>query len=104
MKGATLGHDHAFFDVESVNDVIEVWINDKHPVFEHLIEVLDDETSGQVVQDLVDRLEKASFTLRMIMIAWARYEDKTPPDLKMTLEDLRMDWGREARDFLRTIE
>ena len=104
MKGATLGHDHAFFDVESVNDVIEVWINDKHPVYAHLIEVLDDETTDQSLQELVDRLEKASFTLRMIMIAWARYEDKTPPDLKMTLEDLRMDWGREARDFLRTIE
>lgn len=104
MKGATLGHDHAFFDVESVNDVIEVWVNDKHPVYAHLIEVLDDETSGQSLQELVDRLEKASFTLRMIMIAWARYEDKTPPDLKMTLEDLRMDWGREARDFLRTME
>ncbi|MDE0497522.1 MAG: ATP-binding protein [Acidimicrobiaceae bacterium] len=104
MKGATLGHDHAFFDVESVNDVIEVWINNKHPVYSHLIEVLDDETTDQSLQEVVDRLEKASFTLRMIMIAWARYEDKTPTDLKMTLEDLRMDWGREARDFLRTIE
>ena len=40
MKAVTLGHRDAFFDVESVNDVIEVWLNDQHPVHEHLIEVL----------------------------------------------------------------
>ena len=40
LKSVTLGHRDAFFDVESVNDVIEVWLNDKHPVHEHLIEVV----------------------------------------------------------------
>ena len=40
MKEVTLGHRNAFFDVNSVNDVIEVWLNEQHPAFEHLIEVL----------------------------------------------------------------
>ena len=104
MKGASLNHDHAFFDVEQANDVIQVWINTRHPVYDHLIDVLDHETTDQTLTELADRLEKASFTLRMILIAWARYEDKTPSGVKMTLKDLRMDWGREAREFLGPIE
>ena len=45
LKSVTLGHRDAFFDVESVNDVIEVWLNDQHPVHEHLIDVLAAETT-----------------------------------------------------------
>ena len=104
MKSVTRGHNHAFFGVESVNDVIEVWLNNKHPVHEHLIEVVDSETGDQTPEELAARLEKASFTLRMLLFAWARYEDKAPVGTKDELQDVRMDWGREARNFLRPIE
>ena len=104
MRGVTLGHRDAFFDVESVSDIIEVWLNDKHPVYQHLISVLDDESESERLEELNARLTKASFTLRMLLIAWARYEDKVPLLMKQQLEDMRMDWGREARKFLRPIE
>lgn len=104
MKGVTLGHKDAFFDVESVNDVVEVWLNEKHPVYEHFIEVITNETEDQTLQELTERLEKASFTLRMLLFAWARHEDKAPIGMKEKLQDIRMDWGREARNFLRPIE
>ena len=104
IKAVTLGHRDAFFDVESVNDVIEVWLNDKHPVYEHLIEVLGDDFKDQTSEELVKRLQKAAFTLRMLLIAWARYEDKAPAGIKDSFEDFRMDWGREARKFLSVIE
>ena len=104
MKSVTLGHQDAFFDVESVNDVIEVWLNDQHPVHEHLIEVVAAEIKDQTPEELVERLRKATFTLRMLLLAWARHEDKAPTGTKETLEDVRMDWGREARKFLKVIE
>ena len=104
MKSVTLGHQDAFFDVESVNDVIEVWLNDQHPVHEHLIQVVAAEVEGQTPEELVGRLRKAAFTLRMLLVAWARHEDKSPARMKDTLEDVRMDWGREARKFLKVIE
>ena len=104
IKVVTLGHRDAFFDVETVNDVIEVWLNDKHPVYEHLIDVLAVEIEGQTSEELVKRLQKAAFTLRMLLIAWARYEDKAPAGMKDSFEDFRMDWGREARKFLGVIE
>ena len=78
LKSVTLGHQDAFFDVESVNDVIEVWLNDQHPVHEHLIEVLSAKSEDQASEELVVRLRKAAFTLRMLLMAWARHEDKAP--------------------------
>ena len=104
MKEVALGHDHAFFEIESVNNVIEVWLNEAHPVYEHLIEVVTDDTTDQTLPELTDRLEKASFTLRMLLFAWSRYEDKAPIGVKGRLKDFRMDWGREARDFFNPIE
>ncbi len=104
MKAVTLGHKNAFFTVESVNDIIEVWLNHEHPVYHNLIEGLSKDFEGATQDELVKRLKNASFTLNMMLIAWARYEDKTPNRLECTLEDMRMDWGREARKFLESIE
>ena len=104
LKSVTLGHQDAFFDVESVNDVIEVWFNDQHPFHEHLIKVLTSESEDQTPEEAVKRLQKAAFTLRMLLVAWARHEDKAPAGMKDTLKDVRMDWGREARKFLNVIE
>ena len=104
MKAVTLGHQDAFFDVESVNDVLEIWLNDQHPVHKHLIQVLAAEIGEQTSEELIERLRKAEFTLKMILIAWARHEDKVPVEIKERLEDIRMDWGREARKFLKVID
>ena len=104
LKSVTLGHQDAFLDVESVNDVIEVWLNAQHPVHEHLIEVVAAESEDQTLEEVVKRLQKAAFTLRLLLVAWARHEDKAPAGMKDALEDARMDWGREARKFLNVIE
>jgi len=104
LKEVTLGHKDAFFDVETVSDVIEIWINEKHPVYEHLVEVLDAETEGQTLQEVTVRLEKAAFTLKLLLSAWARYEERAPAGMKDDIEDYRMDWGREARNFFEVIE
>ena len=104
LKSVTLGHRDAFFDVESVNNIIEVWLNDQHPVHEHLINVLTSETDGLSEEEAKRRLETAAFTLQMLFIAWARQEDKAPSGAKDSYEDFRMDWGREARKFLKVFE
>ena len=105
IKGVSLGHRNAFFDVELVNGVIEVWLNGQHPVYEHLIEVVTEDADEQTTEDLVERLNKASFTLRMLLFAWAWYEVRAPiGDDRQILEDLRMDWGRNARILLGPLE
>lgn len=106
LKAVDLGHRDAFFGVESVNDIIEIWLNDRHPVHEHLIEVLTsvDDEEERDPEKLATRLRDAAFSLEMLLVAWARHEDKAPASLRETLGDLRMDWGREARKFLEVIE
>lgn len=104
MKSVALGHRNAFFEVSSVNDVIEVWLNDGHPVYEHLIEAITDFEGDESLSDLAERLERASFTLKMILIAWARHEDKVGSAQKEHLQDVRTDWGREARNFLSPMD
>ena len=104
LKSVTLGHRDAFFDVESVNNVIEVWLNDQHPVHEHLIDVLTSETSDLSEDEAKKRLGAAAFTLQLLIVAWARQEDKAPSGAKDSYEDFRMDWGREARKFFKVFE
>ena len=95
----------AFFGVDSVGNVIQVWLNDEHPAYQHLIEMLmmgeEDEVSAD---DMERRLNRADFTLRMLLVAWARYEDKVHGEDRDRAQEMRMDWGREARDFLKVIE
>ena len=100
LKSTNLGHKDAFFNVQSVSDVIVVWLNDQHPFHTRLIEILDIDEKDQTPEELIERLNEASFTLRMLLIAWARYEDKSPTSFTETLSDIRMDWGRETRKFL----
>ena len=104
LKSVTLGHRDAFFDVESVGNVIEVWLNDQHPVHDHLISILSSETDELNEAELVHRINTAAFTLNLLFIAWARQEDKAPSGAKDSFEDFRMDWGREARKFLQVFE
>ena len=104
LKSVTLGHRDAFFDVESVNNVIEVWLNDQHPVHEHLIDVLTSETSDLSDEEAKKRLETAAFTLQLLFIAWARQETKHHPEQRTRSRTFGMDWGREARKFLKVFE
>lgn len=104
IKEVTLDHQDAFFTIESVNNVIEVWLNDRHPVHKHLIDILNTENESVEFEELMKRVKTAEFTLRMLLFAWARYEDKAPTTVKESLLDVRMDWGREARKFLGVIE
>lgn len=103
IESVRLNNQHAFFDVKPVGDVIEVLLNESHPVYEHLIDVLRS-GDGEGAEDLASRLQTADFTLRMLLIAWARYEDKLPHGDRIQATDARMDWGREARKFLEVIE
>ena len=104
IKSVTLGHQNAFFQVGSVSDVIELWLNYNHPVHKHLFDVLKSNDEQLNSNDQEERLKNAAFALLLLLAAWARYEDKIPNKSEMTIEDFRMDWGREARKFLDVIE
>jgi hypothetical protein len=91
----------AFFTVQPSGGALNVLINRNHPAYEHLIEVLDS-TNQEKEKDLKERLDRASKGLRMLLAAWARFEDEIPDgDRKDEIQDARKDWGRIAKKFLK---
>ena len=79
-----------------------VSLNTNHPAYHKLIEVLEKPTEGEKQEELQKRLINASEGLKLILMAWARFEDEQPDGpKKSSAQDARTDWGRIARDFLK---
>ena len=91
-----------FFTVKAVAGEIVIKLNVNHPAYEHLVEVLEDSPDGEVTQSqLLDRLSRANRGLKLLLMAWARFEDEAYPDKKREdIQDLRTEWGRYAAQFL----
>lgn len=92
----------AFFQVKTKGTgSIILALNTQHPVYESLIEVLEESTAGVSPEDLRQRLGGARDGLKTLLIAWARYEDELPEGpRRQAAQNTRDDWGRVARDFL----
>ena len=91
-----------FFTVKPVAGDIVIKLNTNHPVYSNLVEVLEDDPDEDVTKDqLLERLSKANRGLKLLLMAWARYEDEATPDKKREdIQDVRFDWGRYAAQFL----
>jgi len=94
-----------FFDIQKTVGELIIWLNTKHPAFPMLIEALetDSESPTEDVTQLMERLNTARSGLRLLLMAWARYEDELSESEQMQAEDTRVDWGRMARAFMRDV-
>ena len=92
----------AFFSVRPRGGALIVTLNTSHPAFDHLIELLDTpDPEGLPPEDLVARLNNAWKGLKLLLEAWARYEDEQPEGPRRSqAQDTRNDWGRVARQFM----
>lgn len=92
----------AFFTVRPNGGAINILLNKEHPAYSNLVEILlDDGDDTENIEKLRGRLEKASEGMRLLLAAWARYEDEIPDGArKDNIQDIRKDWGRVARNFL----
>lgn len=92
----------AFFSVRPKGGVINIIINKRHPAYDNMVSVLEKDTEGEDAIELGDRLQKAFEGLKLILMAWARYEDEQPDGMqKDRVQNARSDWGRVAKSFLR---
>ena len=93
----------AFFSVSPVGGKIIIKLNTNHPAYHQFVEVLSEDIDNTIEKDeLVQRLSKARDGMKLLLMAWARYEDEQPDGkLKENVQDARVDWGRMASDFLR---
>ncbi len=77
---------------------IVITLNTNHPAYSRLVEILEKDPQGESIEVLKRRLNNASDGLKLLLSAWARYEDEQTR--RERAEDTRYDWGRIARQFL----
>lgn len=93
----------AFFEVESLPALLQVAINMDHPVHRDLYEVMHPDVEELEELDepaLRARLAKAGAAFRLLVYAWARYEDEQSSNReRRTVRDARLNWGKYAEEF-----
>ncbi len=94
----------AFFSVRPRGGTVIITLNTSHPAYRHLIELLDTpDPENLAPEELIARLNNAWRGLKLLLEAWARYEDEQPEGPRRNqVQDTRNDWGRVARQFLET--
>jgi hypothetical protein len=93
----------SFFTVRPVAGEIVIKINISHPAYKNLVEVLEEDIDVELTDaQLRERLARANRGLKLLLMAWARYEDEQPNEARREeIQDIRTDWGRVAARFLR---
>ena len=92
-------HSPAFFDVESLPNVIQVTLNENHPVHDHLYEMMHAEFEGLDEDGLREQLARAAAAFRVLIYAWARYEEEQTGKHFRAVRDARWEWGKYAEEF-----
>lgn len=90
----------AFFSVQPRGGALIVTLNTRHPAYPRLVDVLEKDQADQSVETLKERLNNALDGLKLLLMAWARYEDEQDSTRREAAQDARVDWGRIARRFL----
>ncbi len=91
---------HAFFKVEHPpGGLTTIVFNTNHPFHNKLIEILDPNMDNETDAMLIDRINQASDTLKLLFAAWARYEMEEVHQ-RENLFDIRQDWGKMTRFIL----
>jgi hypothetical protein len=90
----------AFFSVQPRGGALIVTLNTRHPAYSRLVDVLERDRAEVSIESLQDRLNNALDGLKLLLMAWARYEDEQEAVKREHAQDARVDWGRIARRFL----
>ena len=90
----------AFFSVQPRGGTLIVTLNTRHPAYSRLVDVLERDNADSSADSLRERLDNALEGLKLLLMAWARYEDEQEASRRENAQDARVDWGRIARRFL----
>lgn len=92
----------AFFSVKQVAGILKVTLNTSHPAYDNLVEILEENVDGASLESLREKFKNALDGLKLLLTAWARYEDEQPDGIRRErTQEARTDWGRVARTFLK---
>lgn len=91
-----------FFTVRPKGGSLLIGLNTNHPAYDHLVTLLESSEDDNDVDALKRRLRKSFEALKLLLEAWARYEDELTDGIKKErAQEARLDWGRVAKQFFR---
>ena len=91
---------YGFFNVEMQPGGIAVIVfNTNHPLYMHLIGTLEFEFQNFTQKELLEKLDIASETMKLLFAAWARYEIEEGKR-EVSFRELKQEWGKMAEIFL----
>ena len=89
----------AFFDVESLPNVVQVALNTDHPVHSDLNDIMHPDVEDMTEDEVRERLARAAAAFRILIYSWARYEDEQTEKLRRQVRNARIEWGKYAEEF-----
>ena len=89
----------AFFDVESLPNVIQVALNTDHPVHSHLYDIMHPDVEDMTDDEVRERLAQAAAAFRILIYSWARYEEEQTDRDRRQVRNARWEWGKYAEEF-----
>lgn len=89
----------AFFDVESLPNVLQVSLNTEHPVHSHLYDIMHPDVEDMEEEEVRERLARTAAAFRILIYSWARYEDEQTELARRRVRDARLEWGKYAEEF-----
>ena len=89
----------AFFDVESLPNVIQVALNTEHPVHRYLYEIMHPDVEEMTEDEVRERLARSAAAFRILIYSWARYEEEQTDRARRQVRDARFEWGKYAEEF-----
>ena len=93
----------AFFSVQQEIGSLIVFANESHAAFGHLFAALDSaELKGEDLSknEIQQRAIHAAQTVKLLLGAWARYEDEASNDERTKLIKIRREWGSVAQSLM----
>ena len=95
----TTQNNAAFFDIESLPNVIQVALNTKHPVHRYLFDIMHSNVENLPEHEVRLRLAQAAAAFRILLYAWARYEEEQTDRAQRAIRNARVEWGQYAEEF-----
>ena len=89
----------AFFDVESLPNVIQVALNTEHPVHQYLYDIMHPDVEEMTEDEVRERLARSAAAFRILIYSWARYEEEQTDRARRQVRDARFEWGKYAEEF-----
>ena len=89
----------AFFDVEPLPGIIQVSLNTSHPVHSHLWDLMHPGIDDLAEDELRARLRETAAAFRILIYAWARYEEEQVNGNRRRVRNSRVEWGKYADEF-----